>query len=185
MNRKTFLNELRKELKFYKKINTEEIIYYYDEMIQDAVDEGQDESLFIKNLGSIDSIIANIIKDEEFIKDVKTSNKNSLTNIIGGTVKVISWIGYYFSLFVLTIVYASIFLSGLGLIFQAGVYFIVDEVTTMDQWVLIGMILMGIGIAMIGYALLANIYKTNNSIRLFIIRKTKQIYRKKGERNNE
>ncbi|MFA7106336.1 MAG: hypothetical protein WC154_03445, partial [Candidatus Izemoplasmatales bacterium] len=107
------------------------------------------------------------------------------TNIIGGTVKVISWIGYYFSLFVLTIVYASIFLSGLGLIFQAGVYFIVDEVTTMDQWVLIGMILMGIGIAMIGYALLANIYKTNNSIRLFIIRKTKQIYRKKGERNNE
>ena len=33
MNKKTFMNELKKELKYYKKINSEEIIYYYDEGI--------------------------------------------------------------------------------------------------------------------------------------------------------
>lgn len=68
MNKKPFLNSLKKELKFYKKINSEEIIYYYDEMIQDAIDEGEDEVNFIKNLGSNETIITNIIKTKNLLK---------------------------------------------------------------------------------------------------------------------
>lgn len=179
MNKKTFLNSLKKELKYYKKINSEEILYYYDEMIQDAVDEGEDENQFIKNLGSIDSIIANIVKDEDFIKDVKTSNSNSLGNIVSKTVRIISLICYYFALFIMTIVFASIFISGLGMILQSGVYLIFDNLTSTDQWVLFGIIIMGMGISIIGFSLMTNIFKTTKSIRLFIIRKTKEICRKK------
>lgn len=179
MNKKTFLNSLKKELKFYKKIDSEEIIYYYDEMIQDAIDEGEDEVTFIKNLGSIETIIANIIKDEEFIKDVKKSNNNSLGNIVNTTVRVISLICYYFALFIMTIVFASIFISGLGMILQSGIYLIFDDLTSTDQWLLAGIIVMGIGISVIGFSLMTNVFKATKSIRLFIIRKTKEIYRKK------
>lgn len=179
MNKKTFLNSLKKELKFYKKIDSEEIIYYYDEMIQDAIDEGEDEVTFIKNLGSIETIIANIIKDEEFIKDVKKSNNNSLGNIVNTTVRVISLICYYFALFIMTIVFASIFIGGLGMILQSGIYLIFDDLTSTDQWLLAGIIVMGIGISVIGFSLMTNVFKATKSIRLFIIRKTKEIYRKK------
>ena len=179
MNKKTFLNSLKKELKFYKKIDSEEIIYYYDEMIQDAIDEGEDEVAFIKNLGSIETIIANIIKDEEFIKDVKRSNNNSLGSIVNTTVRVISLICYYFALFIMTIVFASIFISGLGMILQSGIYLIFDDLTSTDQWLLAGIIVMGIGISVIGFSLMTNVFKATKSIRLFIIRKTKEIYRKK------
>jgi len=182
MNRKTFINELKKELRYYKKINAEEVIYYYDEMIQDAVDEGEDESLFIKNLGSTETILANIIGDEGFLKDVKESNSNSLKNIVNNTVKVISLIAYYFSLVIMAIVYASIFISGISLVAQSGIYFFFDNPSSMDKWVLIGLIIMGLGIAIIGFALIKSLSKTYNSIRLFIIRKTKQIYRKKENR---
>lgn len=182
MNRKSFINELKKELKYYKKINAEEVIYYYDEMIQDAVDEGENESIFIEKLGSVETIMANIIGDQDFIKDVKKSNNNSLGNIVNNTVRIVSLIAYYFALAIMAIVYGSIFISGLGLIAQSGVYFFFDSPSSSDQLVLTGLIIMGIGIAIIGFALMKSLAKTNNSIRLFIIRKTKQIYRNKGEK---
>ncbi|MGE4571335.1 MAG: DUF1700 domain-containing protein [Candidatus Izemoplasmatales bacterium] len=179
MKRKEFINQLRKELKYYKKIDSEEIIYYYDEMIQDAVDEGQDESLFIKNLGSIDQIIKNMIKDENFIEKVKSSNDNSLSTLLNGSIKVISLIFYYLALFILVIISISISISGFALIFQVLVYLIIDSLSTMDQIVLIGAILIGIGLAIIGIGICKNLLKTSKNIKLFFIRKTKSILRKR------
>jgi len=182
MNKKTFLNEFKKELKYYKKINSEEIIYYYDEMIQDAIDEGQDEETFIKNLGSISSIIANIIQDEGFVKDVKTSNTDSLGNIVSGTVRVISLIIYYFVVVILAIVFGSIFFSGFGMVIQSILYLIFDQPTQTDLWVIAGVILMGIGIMILSFGLIYKTFKANDSIRLKIIRKTKEVYRKRSEK---
>ena len=180
MNKKIFLNELKKELKYYKKINTEEIIYYYDEMIQDAVDEGQDEESFIANLGSIDKIIANIIQDEEFLKSVEKSNTNSLGNIVNGTVRIISLICYYFVLAILAIVFVSIFSSGVGMVIQSLFYIIIDQPTSTDLLMIIGLMLIGVGISLISFSLIYHTFKNSNSIRLRIIRKTKEIY--KGKR---
>lgn len=95
------------------------------------------------------------------------------------TVRVISLICYYFALFIMTIVFASIFISGLGMILQSRVYLIFDDLTSTDQWLLAGIIVMGIGISFIGFSLMTNVFKATKSIRLFIIRKTKEIYRKK------
>ncbi len=182
MNKKTFMNELKKELKYYKKINSEEIIYYYDEMIQDAIDEGQDEETFIKNLGSISSIIANIIQDEGFVKDVKTANIDSLGNIVSGTVKVISLIVYYFVVVILAIVFGSIFFSGFGMVIQSILYLIFDQPTQTDLWVIVGVILMGIGIMILSFGLIYKTFKSSDSIRLKIIRKTKEIYRNRSDK---
>ncbi|MGD9761377.1 MAG: DUF1700 domain-containing protein, partial [Candidatus Izemoplasmatales bacterium] len=81
MKRKEFLNELKQELKFYTKIDSEEIIYYYDEMIQDAIDEGKNEENFINSLGSLNDIVKGIVGDDQFIKEIKHSNNNSLTEL--------------------------------------------------------------------------------------------------------
>jgi uncharacterized membrane protein len=182
MNKKTFLNDFKKELKYYKKINSEEIIYYYDEMIQDAIDEGQDEETFIGNLGSISSIIANIIQDEGFVKDVKTANIDSLGNIVSGTVKVMSLIIYYFVVVILAIIFGSIFFSGFGMVIQSILYLIFDQPTQTDLWVIVGVILMGIGIMILSFGLIYKTFKANDSIRLKIIRKTKEVYRKRSEK---
>jgi uncharacterized membrane protein len=109
MNKKTFLNQLKKELKYYKKIDTEEIIYYYDEMIQDAIDAGENEVIFIKNLGSLEEIISNVVNDGEFMMEVKTSNSQSLTNILSGTVRIISFFFYIVSLFVIGVVSVQVY----------------------------------------------------------------------------
>jgi cytoskeletal protein RodZ len=148
-------------------------------MIQDAIDEGQDEKSFIMNLGSIDSIIANIVKDEEFVKDVKTSNSNSLGNIVSHTVRVISLVCYYFVLIILSIIFASFFISGLGMIGQSLIYLIFDAPTSADLWILLGVIMMGLGISIISSALIFKTFKFSSSIRLHIIRKTKEIFRNK------
>jgi uncharacterized membrane protein len=179
MNKRMFLNQLKKELKYYKKVDTEEIIYYYDEMIQDAIDAGENEVIFIKNLGSLDEIVSNVVNDGEFMMAVKASNSQSLTNIISGTVRIISFFIYIVSLFVIGVVSVSIIIAGFAMVIQSGVYLILDDLTSLDQWILIGVILMGIGIGMIGVALFNNLLKTSQSIKLYVTRKTKQLFRKK------
>lgn len=179
MNRKQFLNQLKKELKYYKKLDTEEIIYYYDEMIQDAVDEGQNEEWFIKSLGPINEIVRNMVQDENFIKEVRTSNSNSITNILGGSIKILSLAIYYFSLFTLAIVAISIAGSGIAMIGQAFVYLLLDELSTTDQWIMIGIIMIGLGVLSIGIGIFNNIFRSNKNIKLYITRKTKNIFRKK------
>jgi len=179
MNKKEFLNQLKRELKYYKKIDTEEIIYYYDEMIQDAIDEGKDPATFIKNLGSIDAVVSNVVRDGDFMVEVKTSNNNSITNILNGTVKLISYLAYIFAIFVLGIVSISIIISGAAMIIQSSIYLILNNLTVNDQWILIGIIVMGIGIGLIGIAIFKNLIKTSQSIRLFVTRRTKQIFKKR------
>lgn len=179
MKRKQFINQLKKELKYYKKIDSEEIIYYYDEMIQDAVDEGQNEEWFIQSLGPVDEIVKNMVQDDNFIKEVKSSNSNSISNILGGTIKIFSLIVYYFSLFILAIVSISIAGSGLAMIGQSIVYLLLDDLSTSDQWIMIGIIAIGLGVLSIGIGIFSNIFKSNNNIKLYITRKTKNIFRKK------
>ncbi|MFA7075253.1 MAG: DUF1700 domain-containing protein [Candidatus Izemoplasmatales bacterium] len=178
MNKRMFISKLKKELKNYKKIDSEEIIYYYDEMIQDALDEGQNENDFIKSLGSIDSIIGNIIKDGDFIKEVKSANNNSLINIVSTTVRVISLLCYYFALFIIGIIYISIVIAGFSVVAQAGIYLAVDNLDTMGQIALGAVMLVGLGIGLIGLALIKHLLNNTQSIRLYIIRKTKQLFSK-------
>jgi hypothetical protein len=86
---------------------------------------------------------------------------------------------YYFSLFILAIVSISIAGSGLAMIGQSIVYLLLDDLSTSDQWIMIGIIAIGLGVLSIGIGIFSNIFKSNNNIILYITRKTKNIFRKK------
>jgi uncharacterized membrane protein len=180
MNRKEFLSELKKQLKVYKKIDSEEIIYYYDEMIQDAVDAGHIERQFIAELGNIEEIVRNITGDESFIYKVKKANENSLVSLIGSAVKIISLIVYYFALFIIAIVCFSLFAAGIGTLFQAIIYFAFDSTLPSDTWILLGLVIIAIGLLLVSFSIIKKIFEASREIKLYIIRKTKYLFKKKG-----
>ncbi|MFP4479043.1 MAG: DUF1700 domain-containing protein [Candidatus Izemoplasmatales bacterium] len=179
MKRKEFLNKLKQELKYYKKIDTQEIIFYYDEMIQDAIDEGQDEEVFIANLGPIKNIAGNMITDETFIEEVKESNSNSLSKVLGGTVKLFAFFFYGLAIFITFIVALSIIIAGIAVALQSLVYIYANSLLASDYIIIGGLIAIGIGIILIGLSIIKSTFTMSKSIKLYIIRKTKQLFRKK------
>ena len=87
MTKTTFLNELERRIRKYPDHN--EIIQYYNELIQDKIDLGMLEDEAVASLGSIDEICKNIeeqrgiIKDEEEKEEVKAAvveNKQTQSN---------------------------------------------------------------------------------------------------------
>ena len=179
MKRKEFIYKLKRELKFYKKIDTQEIIYYYEEMIQDAIDEGINEEEFIAGLGSIRKIIQNMVGDDQFIDEVKRSNNNSLSILIGGTVKLISFFFYGLAIFIAFVIAISIILSGFAVAFQSLVYIFANTLISTDYIAIAGLCAIGVGIILIGFAMINSTLRASQSIKLYIIRKTKQVFRKK------
>ena len=179
MKRKEFLNELKKELKFYKKIDSEEIVYYYDEMIQDAVDEGKSEVEFIKNLGTIKDVVRGIVGDDQFISEVKHSNSNSLTGLITGTVKIIALFFYGLAIFISFTVSISIIIAGIAIAFQSVIYIYADTLVLADYLIIGGLVSLGTGIALIGFSIIKSTMKMSQSIKLYITRKTREFFRKK------
>jgi uncharacterized membrane protein len=185
MERKEFLKALRSELKKQKKLNSEEIIFYYDELIQDAVDNGEIEADFISKLGLINDIVKQIGKDGSFLTRVKESNRNSLQNILNSSVKFISTIIYVFLVFLIAVVGGSILISGGAIIIQSIVQSIFEVNETSGYLILIGMTLIGIGLIILGIELIRQFIKFSSNLRYTIIRKTKSLLDKKEGNKNE
>lgn len=85
MNKKEFLNALKKELKGVDKSEQDKFIMYYDELIQDMIDGGMDEIKAVEAQGDLNEIAAGILKDvkTENIDNIeKNSNRNKLVAII-------------------------------------------------------------------------------------------------------
>lgn len=68
MNKREFLNELTNRLDYMDKNERIDIINYYDELIEDGIENGRRESDVIYDLGDIDSIV----------KRVDPNNKNRI-----------------------------------------------------------------------------------------------------------
>lgn len=100
MRKNEFLKELRKRLDFVQKGEQEEVLNYYDELIQDALDHGETEQTFIEQLGPIDDIIVNIKKDGTFFEKVRSRVPFSVSEAFGVTVKVIGY--FFFGVFAIT-----------------------------------------------------------------------------------
>ncbi len=92
MNKTEFLRKLSIELDFLKKEEREDIIKYYDEMIQDATEGGQNEETFIAGLGPIDAIVTNIRQDSGFVQKVRNKLSPEAKEAISITAKVIGYI---------------------------------------------------------------------------------------------
>ena len=68
MNKQEFLTELKSALSGLPDEEAEERIAFYDEMIDDRIEEGLSEEIAIAQIGSVDSIVSQIITDYPLAK---------------------------------------------------------------------------------------------------------------------
>ncbi len=185
MDRKTFIRELRLELKKKRKLDVEEVIYYYDELIQDAVETGEMEIEVINRLGDIKDIAKQVTADQTFIAKVKETNLNSLKNVLSTSVKIISSMVYIFLIFIAVVTGGSIIVSGIGIIGSSLVAVAIDAQEFSEYVLLFGGVLFGIGFIMLGIGFIRIFISLSNNLKFTIIRNTKKLLYKKDGNENE
>lgn len=81
MKKQEFLNELRRQLRGLPQDEIESRVSFYEEMINDMMDEGKSEEEAIIEIGSVDSVVSDIAKDTPFKTVIKEryKPKRSLT----------------------------------------------------------------------------------------------------------
>ncbi len=182
MKRREFLRELKFELRKRRDIEVEEVIFYYDELIQDAVDNGENETEFIKRLGSVREITRRIIDDEEFITQVKQKNRNSLRNAIGLTVKIIGYIIFASLAFAIVVTSFSLFVSGLAIVVQTIVRTFANPPTDNYGYIMLfGFITVGVSLVFISIGLSQVFFRQAKPALLSIFRKLNYLLRKEGK----
>jgi len=75
MTKKQFLNELRSKLVGLPKEDVDERISFYEEMINDRIDEGKSEEEAVADIGTVDEVIKQIAKDTPLVSLVKHKMK--------------------------------------------------------------------------------------------------------------
>ena len=184
MRRKQFLKELKFELRKRRDIEVEEVIYYYDELIQDAVEHGEEEEIFIINLGSIREITRKLIDDETFIKEVKQKNRNSVKNALGLTVKVFGYFIFSIVAFVVVVTSFSLFASGVAVVIQTIVrMFVTPPADNYGYIMLVGFITVGISMVFIAVGLSQIFFRQAKPALLSIFRKLNTLSKKEKEGN--
>ncbi len=80
MTRAEFLNELKNRLSAFEKAEIENWLNYYSEIIDDRMEDGQSEEEAVNSLGSINSIIDEILQQTPITKLAKTRlNRKTLS----------------------------------------------------------------------------------------------------------
>ena len=108
MTREIFFNELRGKLKGLPKDDIETRIAFYDEMINDLMDEGLSENDAINKIGPVDKIVDEIASDTSLTKLVKErirpKRKMSAMEIVLLIVGFPLWFPLLLTAFILTLV---------------------------------------------------------------------------------
>ena len=75
MNKQNFISALREKLSGLPQEDIEERLSFYSEMIDDRIEEGLTEDCAVSELGSVDSIVAQIIEDTPLSRIAKEKLK--------------------------------------------------------------------------------------------------------------
>lgn len=75
MNKKEFLDELSHRLKGLPKADIDDRVSFYEEMINDRIDEGKTEEEAINEIGNIDDIVNQIVSETPLTKIIKEKTK--------------------------------------------------------------------------------------------------------------
>lgn len=179
MRRKEFLRQLKKELNKSREIDVAEVLFYYDEIIQDAVDTGEEEAVFIANLGTVKQIRRRIEDEDDFIIEVKQQNKKG-TSALAVPVKILSY--FIFGIIAFSIAVATISVLGSGLsVIAIGVYRLIfsTPIDTYGYLSVAGIVVIGLGITVFGIALVKWAFSEANTSMLVIFRKIKDIFNRR------
>ena len=75
MTKQQFLSELRSKLQGLPPADIDERISFYEEMINDRIDEGESEESAVAEIGNVDDVVMDIAKDTPLVKLVKEKIK--------------------------------------------------------------------------------------------------------------
>ncbi len=74
MKKEEFLSQLKKEIETLSAKDVDDVINYYNELIQDRIENGENEEDVIVSLGSIDIIANNILEEKKNTTKVEVVN---------------------------------------------------------------------------------------------------------------
>jgi len=155
MNKYEFLYKLNKNLDTFKTSERDEITHYYDELIQDAVDNGENEEAFIDRLGSVETITRTIKRDDTFVTNVKEKKNFELRKVFSDTSKIVGYAIFIFVIIVIGSIAFSFVTTGVSLFLVGATRLIVgikSAVSSMTLIMYVGNILLGLGLFMLGAA---------------------------------
>ncbi len=166
MTKKEFLNKLKNNISFLPKQDIEDRLSFYSEMIDDKIEDGKSEEQAVLEIGDVEQISYQIIKDTPFIKIAKgkITSKRSLTDFeavllictapIWVSLLIVAFsvvISLYAALWAVIIsLYACVFalaISGVGAVVYSVLLFITNSAVT-------GLSVLGAGLALCGVSIL-------------------------------
>lgn len=200
MNKNVFLSSLRDALHGLPQDDIDKTIDYYSEMIDDAVEEGEDEQAVIERLGSIQDIAGKIINDTPLSRLVKENIRGHkltaaeiiliiitspiwfsiLVSLLSVIVSV--YVSLWVAVFSLWAVFASLAVSG-PVCLVAAVLLI--GIKPLKALFVFGAALICIGLAVFMFYISLLFTKLLIRFTVFIIRKIKNIVIKKGGGEDE
>ncbi|MBU1144896.1 MAG: DUF1700 domain-containing protein [Firmicutes bacterium] len=155
MKKNDFIKNLKLQLEFLDKSEKEEILSYYEELIQDAIDNNEGEESFILSLGRIDDLVKTIKTDETFIQKVKEKREFSLINAFGVSVRIIGYFLYAILFIIVVSVGFSFAVSGIAVSVQAIIQYILESSKPVSiQLMYLGHFTVGVGFLLLGIGLI-------------------------------
>lgn len=161
MNRAKFIEVLRKELVSLKKAETDKFINYYEEIIDDYMENGLTEEEVVEKIGNPKTIAKNILNEQDTVELKVPSTNSKMINIILLILGFPLWGSLLFAglmliLSGLIVVWCVPFTSGVSAIafFTAGLFSIVATPFMMADVLSVGVVQLGMGISSIGISFL-------------------------------
>ncbi len=140
---------MEKHLHSLKKIEIEEVLHYYDELIQDAIDNGESEVEFIEKLGTFEDIVATIHQDEDLITRIREKSGPRLVGALNTTTRIIGKIVFAFLSFLIVIIIGSIGVSGVSIgIYSLVMMLLETDVSSHVILMRLGNLVFGIGLTL-------------------------------------
>ncbi|MDD2260435.1 MAG: DUF1700 domain-containing protein [Acholeplasmataceae bacterium] len=153
MNKKEFIKALSKALHDYE--DKDEILSYYEELIDEAVLNEMSEETFIFKLGSPTQIRETLLNDGSFKKRLKEKENFQIKRLFSTTAKLFSGIIVGFVAIVMGIVGFSFVIGGLSNSVAIMLRFIVNFPTKIEVFFfIISQLILGIGLLLLGIGIL-------------------------------
>lgn len=175
MKKKEFMHRLKRRTKKFDRAERREILDYYDELIDDRIEEGEKERAVIRSLGSVDDIVDALVEERGLDRvDSRGRTKPVVRNSVSGSklvvlivtlplwliaaVIVLSFIIFLIAL-MFSLVCAALAIAGCGVYYSIGaaVQFTVSGMR--------GFVQLGGGLILIALGVLLTFYLT----KLFVV----------------
>lgn len=161
MNRVEFIGILSVELSALKRVEREKFITYYEEIIDDYMENGFEEEAVIEKIGNPKAIAKNILSEQDTV-DIKVPLTNSkVINMILLILGFPLWGSLVFAglMVVLSgviVIWCIPFTAGVSALafFLAGIYSIVATPFMIAEVLSVGVVQLGVGIASLGVSFL-------------------------------